>query len=518
LTNVGSWVPVDNPDNKLVYLLAYPSRDAREKSWKEFVADPDWQKAQKESEANGKLLAKVDPVFLTATDYSPGIQPAKGEDRLFELRVYTVSKGNLEVLNDRFRQHTLKLFEKHGMTNVGYSVDLAARPGFIHRFRREAETIARLDHPAIVGCLGVGEQDGCHYFAMEYADGLTAAEVLKRPGGRLPVPDALHIILRTAEALQHAHSRGIVHRDVKPSNIMITRDRQVKLADLGLAKPVEDEGTLTESGTGLGTPYYMPLEQFRNARGADPRCDLYALGGVLYQFLTGQLPFRGDNLVDLVEAKRRGRFTPARHLNEAVPPQLDLVLLKMLARDPRRRHADCAELIRELEELNLAAASLSPGLLEEGSARPGTRRPPREAVEILLVEDDPDGIRLARQTLRQTQIPVNLNVVRDSQEALAFLRRGAPDTQALRPHLILLRLVPGRRDGLDFLIRLKGEGLLRAIPVVVLSASERIESVLAAYDLPVKGCIAHPAELDQVVNLVVRPGDDLGATVAPIAA
>jgi serine/threonine protein kinase len=398
------------------------------------------------------------------------------------------------------------------------SVDLATKPGFIQRFHREAETIARLDHPAIVGCLGVGEHHGCHYFAMEYADGLTAAEVLEMHGGRLSVPDALHIILRTAEALQHAHSRGIVHRDVKPSNIMITRDRQVKLADLGLAKPVEDEGTLTESGTGLGTPYYMPLEQFRNARGADPRCDLYALGGVLYQFLTGQLPFRGDNLVDLVEAKRRGRFTPARRLNEAVPPQLDPVLLKMLARDPRRRHADCAELIRELQELNLAASSLSPGLLEEGSALPGTRRAPREAVEILLVEEDPDGICLTRQTLRQTQIPVTLTVVRDSQEALAFLRRGGPDTQALRPHLILLRLVPGRRDGLDFLIRLKGEGLLRAIPVVVLSASERIESLLAAYDLPVKGCIAHPAELDQVVNLVVKPGADLGATVAQIAA
>jgi hypothetical protein len=129
MTNVGYWVPVDNPDNKLVYILAYPSREAREKSWKEFFADPDWQKAQKESEANGKLVAKVDPVFLTATDYSPAIQPAKGEDRVFELRVYTASKGNLDALNDRFRQHTLKLFDKHGMTSVGYWVPMKDQKG-----------------------------------------------------------------------------------------------------------------------------------------------------------------------------------------------------------------------------------------------------------------------------------------------------------------------------------------------------------------------------------------------------
>jgi hypothetical protein len=129
MTNVGYWVPVDNPDNKLIYILAYPSREVRENSWKEFFADPDWQKAQKESEVNGKLVAKVDNVFLTATDYSPEIKPAKGEDRVFELRVYTATKGNLDALNDRFRQHTLKLFDKHGMTNVGYWVPMKDQKG-----------------------------------------------------------------------------------------------------------------------------------------------------------------------------------------------------------------------------------------------------------------------------------------------------------------------------------------------------------------------------------------------------
>ncbi len=120
ITNVGYWVPVDNKDGKLYYILSYPSRDAREKSWKEFQADDDWKSARDESEKKGKLVAKVEHLFLTPTDYSPVVKPSKEGHHVFELRVYTATKGNLGALNARFRDHTLKLFEKHGMVNVGY--------------------------------------------------------------------------------------------------------------------------------------------------------------------------------------------------------------------------------------------------------------------------------------------------------------------------------------------------------------------------------------------------------------
>ncbi len=120
ITNVGYWVPIDNKDNKLIFVLSYPSREAREKAWKAFLADPDWQKAFKESEAAGKLVLKMENIFLTPTDYSPPIKPGKDGDRVFELRTYTASSGNLDALNTRFREHTCKLFEKHGMTNVAY--------------------------------------------------------------------------------------------------------------------------------------------------------------------------------------------------------------------------------------------------------------------------------------------------------------------------------------------------------------------------------------------------------------
>lgn len=114
-------MPVENPDNKLIYVLAYPSREAREASWKEFAADPDWQAAKAASEANGKLVAKAEQVFMTTTDFSPEFKPsAAAAPRVFELRTYTTRPGNLPALFDRFRNHTMSLFARHGMTNLIY--------------------------------------------------------------------------------------------------------------------------------------------------------------------------------------------------------------------------------------------------------------------------------------------------------------------------------------------------------------------------------------------------------------
>ena len=130
ITNIGYWVPVENKDNKLVYVIAFPNREAREGaggSWKAFAKDPEWQSAQKASEANGKLVAKVESVFLSATDFSPAIQPsaAKNGTRVFELRTYTTTPGNLGRLQARFRDHTVALFAKHGMTNLFYWTPMA---------------------------------------------------------------------------------------------------------------------------------------------------------------------------------------------------------------------------------------------------------------------------------------------------------------------------------------------------------------------------------------------------------
>ena len=121
MTNVGYWVPTENPDNKLIYVLSYPSREARDASWKAFGSDPEWQAVAKASEANGKLVSKVESVFMLETDYSPSIKmEAESPIRTFELRTYTASAGNLQHLHERFRSNTMKLFKKHGITNVAY--------------------------------------------------------------------------------------------------------------------------------------------------------------------------------------------------------------------------------------------------------------------------------------------------------------------------------------------------------------------------------------------------------------
>ncbi|MGB9602218.1 MAG: NIPSNAP family protein [Verrucomicrobiia bacterium] len=148
MVNIGYWTPVDNPERKLIYILAYPNKEARERSWKAFMSDPEWQAAFKASEANGRLVEKVESYFLIPTDFSPQIKPVKAEPpRLFELRTYTAAPGKLEDLKARFKNHTLKLFEKHRMTNFGYWTLLPGQKGsedtliyiLIHKDRKAAE-------------------------------------------------------------------------------------------------------------------------------------------------------------------------------------------------------------------------------------------------------------------------------------------------------------------------------------------------------------------------------------------
>jgi len=129
ITNIGYWTPIDNPERMLIYFLAYPDREARDASWKAFMADPQWQAAHKASEVDGKLVAKVVSNFCQATDFSPAIKPDAAGNRVFELRTYTPTEGNLPALLSRFRDHTVELFRKHGMTNVAYWTLTPSQPG-----------------------------------------------------------------------------------------------------------------------------------------------------------------------------------------------------------------------------------------------------------------------------------------------------------------------------------------------------------------------------------------------------
>jgi len=239
------------------------------------------------------------------------------------------------------------------------SKEMAAKPGFVERFQREAKSMAKINHPNVVSCYAVGEDKGHHFVAMELMDGQSMQDWLDELG-QIPIPDAVLVGLICAEALQHAHELNMIHRDIKPDNILVTAKGIIKVADLGLAKAVDEEDmSLTQSGTGLGTPHYMPPEQARNAKHVDQRCDIYALGCTLYHFLTGKTPFSGESILELIKQKAAGKYTPPKQLNKDIPSKLDLIIGKAIDPNPKTRYATCAEFAQALESLALASDSLS---------------------------------------------------------------------------------------------------------------------------------------------------------------
>src|SRR5262249_1030065 len=202
---------------------------------------------------------------------------------------------------------------------------LAGNQGYVDRFYREAKSGALLNHPNIVRTLNVGQDraTGKHYLVLEFVDGPSALALLDQLG-RLSVGDAVHVALDVARALEHAHSRNVVHRDIKPHNIPLTPPPSpgaaARRGGRAARAPRPDEAShLTAARQGFGTTHYMPYEQAVNARSADGRSDIYALGATLYHLVTGQVPFPGDNHLDVVETKNLGEFTPAGVLNPELP-------------------------------------------------------------------------------------------------------------------------------------------------------------------------------------------------------
>jgi serine/threonine-protein kinase len=249
------------------------------------------------------------------------------------------------------------------------SKELAAKPALVQRFQREARLMGILDHPNILPCFDVGEAGGYHYLATLYVEGGSVGNWLKKLG-KFSVGDALHITLCCVRALQHAHGLNMIHRDIKPDNLLLTGDGVVKLADLGLAKGLDDELSLTRTGTGAGTPLYMAPEQAWDAKKADQRSDIYAVGCMLYRFLTGRFPFAGENYVDIITAKQKGKFTPVGEVNRDVDPRLGPIIEKMIAVDPNCRYQRCDELLAELEGLGLANQRLSFMFSQAASSKP----------------------------------------------------------------------------------------------------------------------------------------------------
>jgi beta-lactam-binding protein with PASTA domain/predicted Ser/Thr protein kinase len=230
--------------------------------------------------------------------------------------------------------------------------DLARDPSFQNRFRREAQAAAGLNHPSIVAVYDTGEDDGpaghTPYIVMEYVEGHTLREVLKTEG-HLPAEQAMEITADVCAALDFSHRSGIVHRDIKPGNVMITSSGAVKVMDFGIARALADNAaTVTATAAVIGTAQYLSPEQARG-ESVDARSDVYSTGCLLYELLTGHPPFTGDSPVAIAYQHVRENPQVPSSANPAVPPALDSIVMKALAKNPLNRYQTAAEMRADLQ-------------------------------------------------------------------------------------------------------------------------------------------------------------------------
>jgi predicted Ser/Thr protein kinase len=250
---------------------------------------------------------------------------------------------------------------------------------YVERFRREARSVAQLAHPNIVTVIDRGEQDGRQFIVFEYVDGENLKDLVDREGP-LDVPDAIELTLQVARGLAFAHEQGLVHRDVKPQNVLLDGDGRAKVTDFGIAHAVDVDG-MTITGTIMGTSNYIAPEQARG-QPVDEQTDIYSLGCVLYELLTGEVPFEGDTFVAVAMKHVNDPVPSVRETRPDVPPRLDWAIQRAMAKDHSERFGSMAELAAELEacyseldgQAEGATAIVPPRATHSATRRPARRR------------------------------------------------------------------------------------------------------------------------------------------------
>jgi serine/threonine protein kinase len=299
----------------------------------------------------------------------PGVRLLSGRYRLGEVLGYG---GMAEV----YRARDVRL-ERDVAIKV-LREDLARDPSFQNRFRREAQAAAALNHPMIVAVYDTGVDDRhsppLPYIVMEYVEGRTLREVLMHEG-RLTQRRAIEIIIDVCAALENSHRQSIVHRDIKPGNVMITRDGSVKVMDFGIARAVaQSTATVTQTAAVMGTAQYLSPEQARGEK-VDARSDLYSAGVVLYELLTGQPPFQGDSPLAVAYQHVGEDAVPPSDIEHDLAPEVDAVVMKSLAKNPANRYQSAGDMSDDLGRLLSGRRVLATPLLREPAPRPAP--PPR---------------------------------------------------------------------------------------------------------------------------------------------
>ena len=228
--------------------------------------------------------------------------------------------------------------------------ELSVDRSFVERFRREAQAAANLSHPNIVPVFDWGEDSGTYFIVMEFIDGRPLSSILKS-AGPLTAERTADVGAHVAAALGYAHKHGVIHRDVKPGNVLITDDGQVKVTDFGIARAINTEESLTQTGAVMGTATYFSPEQAEGI-GVDARSDIYSLGVVMFEMATGRPPFLGETPVAVASKHVRDSPPTPRELNPAIPPTFEAIILKSMAKDPGHRYATADDLRADLLRFN----------------------------------------------------------------------------------------------------------------------------------------------------------------------
>lgn len=264
-----------------------------------------------------------------------------------------------QKINDRYE--IVKSIGEGGMANVYLANDiilnrkvavkvlrgdLATDEKFIRRFQREAMSVSNLSHPNIVEVYDVGEEDGNYYIVMEYIEGKTLKKLIQKRGA-LTLPEVRDIMLQLTDGLAHAHDAFIIHRDIKPQNIMILDNGLVKITDFGIAVAM-NATQLTQTNSVMGSVHYLPPEQ-ANGKSATIKGDIYSLGILMFELLTGSVPFKGDNAVEIAIKHMKDKIPSVRKINPVIPQSVENIVLKATAKNPKNRYNDVREMYKDLE-------------------------------------------------------------------------------------------------------------------------------------------------------------------------
>lgn len=267
-----------------------------------------------------------------------------------------IEKG--QKINDRYE--IIKNIGEGGMANVYLAYDtildrrvaikvlrgdLSNDEKFVRRFQREALSASSLSHPNIVEMYDVGEDDGIYYIVMEYIEGKTLKQLIKKRGS-ITISEAIDIMLQLTDGISHAHDSYIIHRDLKPQNILIKEDGTIKITDFGIAMALNST-QLTQTNSVMGSVHYLPPEQ-ASGKGSTIRSDIYSMGILFYELLTGSLPFKGDNAVEIALKQMRDDIPSIRKKNPVIPQSVENVVLKATAKNPKNRYTDAKEMHADL--------------------------------------------------------------------------------------------------------------------------------------------------------------------------